>query len=308
METGFRHEALLYQDQGEFLDGVVPFIHEGIAGGEPVLVALAEEKISLLERQLGADASAVRFVDMTRLGRNPARIIPVWRQFAAAVDSDRPVRGIGEPAWPGRSDAELLECDHHESLLNRAFAEAAGFTLLCPYDAAALVPEVLAAARRNHPELIEARERQLSDTYLSPDAAHTPLAAPLLPPGCAPEEMGFGAGDLPTIRRFVCEQAEWAGLDRSRQADLVFSVSELAANSIRHGGGTGTVRVWRDDLGLHCEVQDAGTLDDPLAGRARPSPSQEHGRGLWLVNQLCDLVQLRSGPAGTVTRVSMQLA
>ena len=52
----------------------------------------------------------------------------------------------------------------------------------------------------------------------------------------------------------------------------------------------------------------AGRLEDPLVGRARPTPTQDHGRGLWLVHQLCDLVQLRSGEAGTVARVSMARA
>jgi anti-sigma regulatory factor (Ser/Thr protein kinase) len=308
MGRGFRHEALLYRDEREFLDGVVPFVEDGLAGDEPVLVALADEKVALLERELGSAAADVQFVDMTPLGRNPARIIPVWRQFVAAAAPARAMRGIGEPAWPGRSDAEFIECDHHESLLNRAFAEAAGFTLLCPYDAAGLPGEVLEGARRNHPRLIEDGRRQGSDAYLHPDVAPAPLKAALPPPATEPVQMAFRSDDLAAIRRLVGERAESAGLDPSRQTDLVFSVNELAANSIRHGGGAGTVRVWRDDLGLHSEVLDAGTIDDPLAGRARPSASQENGRGLWLVNQLCDLVQLRSGPAGTVARVTMRLS
>jgi anti-sigma regulatory factor (Ser/Thr protein kinase) len=59
--------------------------------------------------------------------------------------------------------------------------------------------------------------------------------------------------------------------------------------------------VWRDGDALVCEVRDRGQLGDPLAGR-RPTPEQPDGRGLWLVNQLCDLVQLRSSASGTVVR------
>ena len=34
-----------------------------------------------------------------------------------------------------------------------------------------------------------------------------------------------------------------------------------------------------------------------------PPIEQYGGRGLWIVNQLCDLVQIRSAPSGTVVRV-----
>ena len=34
---------------------------------------------------------------------------------------------------------------------------------------------------------------------------------------------------------------------------------------------------------------------DPLAGRERPAGLGDAGRGLWIVNQLCDLVQVRGG-------------
>jgi hypothetical protein len=54
-------------------------------------------------------------------------------------------------------------------------------------------------------------------------------------------------------------------------------------------------------------VSDAGHFDDPLVGRIRPTPVQLYGRGLWLVNQFCDLVQIRSAGDGSVVRVHMRL-
>jgi len=82
-------------------------------------------------------------------------------------------------------------------------------------------------------------------------------------------------------------------------------VHELATNSVRHGGGHGTCRLWRDGTALVCEVSDRGWITDPQAGRRRPTADQPGGRGLWLVNQLCDAVELRSSPDGTVVRVRM---
>jgi hypothetical protein len=51
--------------------------------------------------------------------------------------------------------------------------------------------------------------------------------------------------------------------------------------------------------------QGRGPGRDPLTDRRRPAPNQDGGRGLWLANQLCDLVQIRSFPSGTTVRMHM---
>ena len=137
-EDAFRHEALFYDGEDEFLSGTLPFVREAVAANEPVLIAVGEAKIRLLERT-GPGEDGVRLVDIGRIGRNPARIIPLWREFVDDHSvAGRPVRGIGEPVWPGRSEAELIECQHTESLLNAAFADEPAWQLLCPYDSGAL--------------------------------------------------------------------------------------------------------------------------------------------------------------------------
>jgi anti-sigma regulatory factor (Ser/Thr protein kinase) len=98
-----------------------------------------------------------------------------------------------------------------------------------------------------------------------------------------------------------------AGLSEERSADLELAVHELAANSIRHGGGLGQFALWREGQVLVCEVHDGGRCADPLVGRRTPSLHQSAGRGLWMVNQLCDLVQLRSGDLGTTVRLHIWL-
>jgi anti-sigma regulatory factor (Ser/Thr protein kinase) len=55
-----------------------------------------------------------------------------------------------------------------------------------------------------------------------------------------------------------------------------------------------------------CEVRDGGQLSDPLVGRRRPSSDQIGGRGLWIANQLCDLVQVRSSDEGAVVRLNVR--
>jgi anti-sigma regulatory factor (Ser/Thr protein kinase) len=311
-EGAFRHEALFYDGEDEFLSGTLPFIREGVAAGEPVLIAVGEAKIRLLERRLHGSEGGVRLVDMKRIGRNPARMIPLWREF---VDDHsiggRPVRGIGEPVWPGRTEAELIECQRSESLLNKAFADAPAWRLLCPYDSGSLSPAVLEAAQRTHPLIADRgvdRESRESETYLEPTAAPGPFDAPLAEPSTAPDELAFGGDTLTEARRLVYRQAMDAGLAPARTSSLVLAVNELATNSVRHAGGDGTIRVWREADALVCEVRDRGDLASSPLGPGRPEPLQLEGRGLWLVNQVCDLVQIRAVEGGTVVRIRMDLA
>lgn len=79
--------------------------------------------------------------------------------------------------------------------------------------------------------------------------------------------------------------------------DLVLAVSELAANSVLHGGGRGILRTWEDGDVLICEVSDSGLIANPLVGRSLPTPDQIGRRGVWLANQLCNLVQVPTRPA-----------
>jgi anti-sigma regulatory factor (Ser/Thr protein kinase) len=118
----------------------------------------------------------------------------------------------------------------------------------------------------------------------------------------------FGREGLGEARELVAGEANEADLSRRRGTDLVVAVNELAANSVLHGGGGGDLRVWREADALVVDVRDRGRIEDPLAGRLQPTLAQEGGRGLWMVNQLCDLVQIRSGPQGTGVRLRMSLS
>jgi anti-sigma regulatory factor (Ser/Thr protein kinase) len=307
-QHSFRHEALLYAGEDEFLAGTVPFLSDALAMGEPAMVAVSATKLKALEASLGSGAASIHFVDMGELGRNPARIIPAWREFVAAnANADRGLRGIGEPVWAGRSAAELVECQRHESLLNLAFAEVSDFWLMCPYDTQALGDDVLHEARRSHPLIAEHDGSRESGSYLDPEVAPGPFDGELPQPARQPLEVTFTGNDLRRLRSFVLEQAQRAGLPSDRAADVVLAISELATNSLLHGGGRGTLRTWLEPDAFICEVLDGGELHEPLLGRERPTEDDASGRGLWLVNHLCDLVQIRSLPSGNVVRLRMYL-
>ena len=308
VEEAFHHEALLYTGEDGFLRGTLPFIAEALAEEEPLMIAVSDPRAALLEQALGGDAERVLFVNMRALGRNPGRIIPAWRSFVSehALEG-RPVRGIGEPVWPGRSEAELDECARHESLLNVAFAGGPEWRLLCPYDLETLAPAAIAAARLSHPSLAHDGISARNDAYRSPDRAPGPFAGSLPPPARDPEELAFTANGLAALRMLVHKRAVAAGIAQEPSEDFVLAVNELATNSVQHGGGGGTLAIWTEPGALVGEVRDRGHIDDPLVGRRSPPLEQHDGRGLWLVHHLCDLVQTRSTNDSTVVRVQMRL-
>jgi len=302
-EDRFEHEAMFYRGDADFLAGLLPFVREGLERDEAVVVAEPGPRLDLLRDALGSDAPDVEFLDMADIGANPARIIGVWADVLDRhTGAGRRLRGVGEPAFPGRRTAELVECKLHELLLNHAFDDGPGWRLLCPYDQEHLPRAVTQGALHTHPVRSTSGTRLPSDAYAT--GGHLAAFAEGLPqPADAVLRGVYGAGDIAATRRTVAQWARSCGLPEERVEVLALVSSELATNSVRHGGGTGTVAMWLDKGAAVLQFTDAGTLLDPLTGRLSPPLDSEGGRGLYLVNQLCDLVQVRSSDRGTTVRV-----
>lgn len=302
--SGFCHEAFFYADSDEFLAGTVPYVEEGVYAGDNVLVLLPEPRLRILRGALGAAAEEVGFLPMEKVGRNPARLVSACGDLLRDSGPGQTVRGLGEPIWAGRSAAELDECERHERLLNIAFGKEQKLTLMCPYDTSALDDEVLALAQRSHPYCSDPHGGRSVSARFAPG---NPLEGSLPEREVPAATLGFGKSDLRTVRRAVADLARSAGLSPRRNEDLVLAVCEVATNSVQHGGGGGCLAIWRDGNELVCDIHDFGRIEDPLAGRERVPAGQSGGRGLWIVNQLCDLVQIRSGEDGTYVRLRMAL-
>ena len=298
----FRHLAVFYRDRGEYLLALRAFIQPSRERPEAVLVAVPQRNAEMVRQQLGDGSADITLLDMTELGRNPARIIPAFLTFAVKHPGQH-VCFTSEPVWPGRTAAEMEETARHEALINAAFRDS---TVLCLYDSAGLPRLALADAASTHPYLIEDGQQTASSSYLDPrDLPLTDNQALPAPPAHA-ETLDY-SGDLRMVRSFVATRASGAGLSPRRISDLVLAISELAANTLRHTTAGGTVQLWQNGEEIICQVADTGQITDPLAGRRPPSHGLLGGNGLWLVNQLCDLAQARTGPAGTTTRLHMRL-
>ncbi len=298
----FVHPAFFYRGTAEYLEGTVPFIRDGLAADEPVALAVPGPNLRLILAELGTDAERVRLLDMTRAGRNPGRIIPsVLLAFADAHPAQR-VRIIGEHTWAGRSTVEYPACAQYEALINMAFA-GRPVTILCPYDAGRVGPQTLADAEAGHPLLIDASGQRASTTY-APERVIADYNRPF--PAAVGPSLTLDATNQELVRQFASDHASRLGLDGDH-AELKLIVGELTANSLRHGGGTGTLSIWAHRGYLVCEVRDAGQIMDPLVGRRGADPMRTGDRSLLLVNYLSDLAQQHTGPKGTTTRVYLKL-
>jgi anti-sigma regulatory factor (Ser/Thr protein kinase) len=112
--------------------------------------------------------------------------------------------------------------------------------------------------------------------------------------------------NLAEVRKFTAARALRAGLPPGQANDLVIAVAELAANTWVHTSGPGTLKIWVTDDEVICQVQDQGQIIDSQAGMVHPVPDAPGGgRGLWVVSQVCDQVEISTGQAGTTVRVHM---
>src|SRR5579862_5679002 len=92
-------------------------------------------------------------------------------------------------------------------------------------------------------------------------------------------------------------------LDPSTVAHLDLIVSELVTNSWQVGADVVELACWRVPHGVAVHVDDDGPgFDDPLAGYRRPAPDAPRGRGLWMVRQLADVLEVSSTPSKTAVR------
>ena len=298
----FLHEALLYRGHAELELAAREFVRAGAAAGEPVLAALPRTNLEWLQPALADEGANVCFRDMNDVGRNPARILPMMQAWLDQHDGR--ARVISEPMWPERSYAETAECLRHEALLNHALAGSSA-RILCPYDAEHLDGPVLEGAALTHPVLRDAAGSRPSGRYEDPLGDSLSERWPLVDPTEPMTEHIF-AGDLRSLRHAVVVDPSLESLARERRDDVVFVVNEAVTNAVRHGDGRCTARLWHDGRSVVSEVSFETHVPDVLAGRRRPLPDALSGRGLWLINQLCDLVELRTGAAGTTLRMHVR--
>ncbi|MFH9672057.1 ATP-binding protein [Streptomyces sp. NPDC017405] len=266
----FHHPALFYTTQEDYLREVGGLIRTEAARGRPVLVAVPGDRLTSLRETLGAEAGDCTWTDMRQAGRNPGRVLSLLHEFA----------------------------DRHAD----RFPVIVGIAVRSP------TPSAAALAHRTHPVITRPGDVRPSPGYTDPHAVCQDCDAPL-PEPADPLVLHFQERDLSAVRDTAGKWAQDAGLSPRRHTDWLLAVNEATGNSVRHGGGHGTLRLWRTADAVVAEIRDRGRLTDPLVGRRRPDPlSPAGGRGVWMMHQLCDLVEVRTPSSGLIVRLQVTLA
>lgn len=302
----FFHPALFYRTQQEYLDGLLPFIRDGLAADEPVMVAVPGPNLAILCDGLGDSAPRVVMADMTEAGRNPGRILGEVLSGFVGNHPNKPVRIIGEPIWPSRSEVEYPACVQHEAMINHAFTDR-DVTVVCPYDVTNLHPDVIVDARSTHLVLWQVGSAAQTSTGYDPDGVCARYNQPLPTNPMAVKYTVRMLADLSGARDFAAAYGQWFRLSPRRSADLQLIANELATSSLMHIGGSCRLALWEQDDYLVCEARDCGHLDDPMAGRRPYNNDTSRGRALYVVNAIADLTRIHTTVDETTIQAYIRL-
>jgi MEDS: MEthanogen/methylotroph, DcmR Sensory domain len=303
-EGAFRHWACIYDSDRQFLETAVPFLAEGLAAGEPVLAVTTPANLELISAALGARGGDVDYAESAFFGRRPpqrvAALYRYWRNHAPRGGSSGSggVRILAERVWAGRSAREVAAWTRMESALNVVLAPTA-ISMICPYDARLLGPDIVSGALRTHPVRIAGARLSPSADFIDPvEFTRSCDTGPLADPPSGTAAFSFD-GDLRGLRRFIADRAAAYGVTGDRADILVLAVSEVGAYLKNQGPGPAAVRTWEQPGAVVCDFRQPGlSISDPFLGLRPARLEPGDGDGLWLANQICDWLEIRSGADG----------
>jgi anti-sigma regulatory factor (Ser/Thr protein kinase) len=300
------HQALLFDSPSAFLAAAVPFVTEGVHRGDTVIAVTSSDNSALLREHINGAAEHVTFLPAEGWFDSPGRTLDAHHRRIDALPGDTGIlRVLGEPVWDGRDPLETSEWGRYESVINVALAGSRAW-VMCGYNSLTLPAEIMDDARRTHPELAVGTAREASATYADPAYYYSQHNAPLPPPPAQGVEWLPVFGDMAPVRQFIADHAVRMGVPAGRLDDFTLAVNEVATNAVRHGAGHGEMRLWATDRRVVCEITDPGTATDNFLGFLRADAHAEQGHGLWIARQICDLLEMRTGDAGTSVRLHIR--
>jgi anti-sigma regulatory factor (Ser/Thr protein kinase) len=295
----FGHEAFVFSTDDEVVARCLPFVDEGLARGEAVVVVAGVRVRSLLEDALGDRLGQLASFDPAegwwRGGHETLQAYDSALQQLQATG--RPWRLIGEPAWLADKDGRVWS--RFEAAVNRCYAHLRYYSL-CLHDRRALTPAVVDVALATHPLTWGGSGPVPSPQYVGTDAYLRSVEPPWTqrPPDALRTDVTW-APDGRTWVREVVDRQGWRG----RGAEIVLAVHELVTNALR-AGGRAEVSTWPENGWTVWEVADSGPgLHDPVAGYVPPATDTSGGRGLWLARSLADDASVAAAGPGTRLRL-----
>ncbi|AWS42235.1 sensor histidine kinase [Streptosporangium sp. 'caverna'] len=302
------HQAAVYDSDRRFLAVALPFIQDGLAKGDPVMVATTSANLELLGNALGRDGRLIDYAESGFLGRRTVERATAfhryWQRRAPEAPCGGHVRIIAEPVWTGRAACEVRAWQRMEASLN-LLLRGTNVWMLCPYDERVLDPEVMRSARRTHPAMSADGYTALDcSEYIDPVEfiRECDSVLPLEPPEDAAT---VHADTLHSLRAFITGQASFLGLSPDRAALLAVVVNEIAALL----EVPVTVRLWERLGAITCHVhREGGRVADPVAGFLPPGATAKPGDGLWIARQLCDRLDIHHDLGGCTIQLQVPSA
>jgi anti-sigma regulatory factor (Ser/Thr protein kinase) len=307
---GYFHEAVYYASDDELLAVVVPFLRDGVAQGEPTVVALGEEHAALVHDALPPGvASSVFFQPGGDMYARPASAIRSYRAMLAdytGAGADQ-IRIIGELP-PSELTATWDWWARYEAAINHAYDEFPLWSM-CAYNSVTTPASVLTDVARTHPRSAAPGGRHLpSADYVPPsDFLTRPVPIELDPIQLTPPAVEL-TNPTPAGTRSVVAQLnttfDGGILSSDKLSDLHLAITEVVTNGLAHGKPPVTVRCWAAPDRIVVTVTDLGEGPrDPFAGLQAAPHAPYGGVGLWLANQLCDHVAGQHGADGFTLRL-----
>jgi anti-sigma regulatory factor (Ser/Thr protein kinase) len=296
---GFRHNALVYGSQDEYLARAVPFLKEGIEAGEGAVVAHTKPGLAMMREALGPDAEHVRFVDVSSAYTRPARTLAAYHEvWARQLQQTPTLRAVADVQF-GSDPAEWDLWMGYEAVFNRSFVHLPAW-VICSYNADGTPDAIIEGVWQTHPEVVTDEGWNASDRFEDPDELLRRVTPDPLP---LPELRSIPFGrDVEELRERLAHELVADGVAEARVLDMLLAATEVATNALQHGGGVEEVRVGRADGRFVCEIVDHGDgFDDPAAGYL--APREGIGTGLWVARQLTWLIEFFRSPSGFTTRI-----
>lgn len=304
MSAAFLHQACVYGSDDEFLAMAVPFIEDGLKLGQRVLVTTTAANLELLHDQMGSDANGIDYAESAYFGRRPPQRSTAFYRYWSRNRSA--VRILAEPIWTGRSRREVAAWKRMEAGLNVVLADT-DIWMICPYDARILDSDILADARRTHPECVVGRHSTSSPDFVAPEQFAISCRTDLLPERVIdPVELFGFDGDLGALRQFVIGRAAQLDLSDERTAMFSIAVGEAITYLLKLDIDQVGVRIHSLAGQVVCSLRtDRPHGGHPFLGFRPPQLREEPGDGLWLTHQICEWVDIRSDDAGSTIELAM---
>lgn len=308
----FLHDALFFSSPDELVAATVPFVQEGLAAGDAVVVAASPATADVVRRAVDGDERVLVVEREACYARRTPAAVTAFRRLADELSAAgaRRVRVVGETDF-GRTERERLEWQRYEAVINDALRRWPLWGL-CVFDTTRLPESVLESVARTHPTVVAGPTRTPNPRFVDPAAYLAGLPVPVEPLQAGPPRLAVDdVADPIALRHAVAAELAAVGGAREVVEDFLLAVDETTSNAVRHGVPPVGLRLWASADRVVCSVTDRGPgPGDPFAGYgpAHGADLARGGMGVWLARQLCDHVDISSGPDGVTVRLTTALS